>query len=248
MEQSFKLNLPPGYSIVAAPEGAQAFAHACAIAGEQGAGAFVYVRRGELVEFAVVLEPDEPLASARLGFFACMHAVAEAISAHCPPEREVAFIWPDSIIFDGGLIGGGRLAWPQGCGEDDVPQWLVFGALLRATDLPDVDTGAYPDSTSLVGSGFEPQQVDDVAESFARHLMLAFDTWGEHGFRAVGQDYLKRLRKAEGHKKSIIDANGDLVSTLAGGASERASLAQALHAHRWYDPVSHAPTLTPKWS
>lgn len=248
MEQSVKLNLPPGYSLIAAPAGAQAFAHACAIAGEEGAGAFVCVRRDELVEFSVVLEPDEPLAAARRGFFACMHALAEAIAAHCPPEREVGFVWPDSIIFDGGLVGGGRLACPEGCGEDETPQWLVFGAVLRAFDRTDVDTGAYPHITSLVGSGFEPELVESVAESFARHLMLAFDTWGEHGFRAVGQDYLKRLPKIEGQKKRIIDVNGDLVANLAGGASQRSPLAQALHAQEWYDPVLHAPVLTPKWS
>jgi hypothetical protein len=247
MKHSRKLDLPPGYSGHILPPGESAFAHACAIADEQGAGAFVHARKGELIEFAVVLEPDEPLASARRGFFACMHALAEAISAHCPPEREVAFHWPDAIIFDGGLVGGGRLAWPQGCGDDDIPQWLVFGAVLRAEDLPDVDTGAHPDSTSLVGSGFELEQVDNVVGSFARHLMLAFDTWGEHGFRAVGQDYLKRLPKAEGQKKRIIDVNGDLVSTLAGGASERSSLGQALEAHEWYDPVLLAPALAPRW-
>jgi hypothetical protein len=248
MEHSRKLDLPPGYSGISLPPGENAFGHACAIASEQGAGAFVHVRRDDLVDFAVVLEPDEALAGARRGFFACMHALAEAIAAHCPPERDVVFRWPDSIIFDAGLVGGGRLAWPQRCGEDEVPQWLVFGAMLRAVDPADADTGAYPDSTSLAGSGFEPHQIEAVVGSFARHLMLAFDTWGEHGFRAVGQDYLKRLPKAEGEKKRIIDVNGDLVTTLAGGASQRFSLAQALHAHEWYDPITQAPTLTPKWS
>ena len=247
MEHSFKLDLPPGYSGVSPPPGENAFAHACAIASEQGAGAFVHVRRADLVDFAVVLEPDEPLVGARRAFFACMHALAEAIAAHCPPEREVVFRWPDAIIFDAGLVGGGRLAWPQGCREDEAPEWLVFGAMLRSVDPADADTGAYPDSTSLVGSGFEPHQIDAVVESFARHLMLAFDTWGEHGFRAVGQDYLKRLPKADGQKKRIIDVNGDLVTSLAGGASQRSALAGALNEHEWYDALRHAPTLTPKW-
>ena len=34
-----------------------------------------------------------------------------------------------------GLLGGGRLGWPADCGEDDVPAWLVFGAMLRAADM-----------------------------------------------------------------------------------------------------------------
>ena len=38
-----------------------AFAHATSIAAEQGAGTLVYVGRFDLAEFAVVLEPEEPL-------------------------------------------------------------------------------------------------------------------------------------------------------------------------------------------
>ena len=113
-----RLDLPPGYTAISLRESGDAFAHACAIAGKEGAGTFVHVRRYDLVEFAVVLEPDEPLGSARRAFFAGMHAVADAIAAHCPPEREVAFAWPDAILFDGGLVGGGRLGWPEGASED----------------------------------------------------------------------------------------------------------------------------------
>jgi len=130
MEQA--LDLPPGYTLVALRELRDAFAHACEIAAEAGAGTLVWVRRYDLVEFAVVLEPDEPLRSARRALFAGMNAVADAIAAHCPPEREVAFDWPDAIRFDAGLLGGGRLGWPAECIEDDIPEWLVFGVILRA--------------------------------------------------------------------------------------------------------------------
>ena len=56
------LDLPPGYTLVALREFGDAFAHGCEIAAEAGAGTLVWVRRYDLVEFAVVLEPDEPLA------------------------------------------------------------------------------------------------------------------------------------------------------------------------------------------
>ena len=94
------LDLPPGYTLVPLREYGDAFVHGCAIASEAGAGALVWVRRYDLVEFAVVLEPDEPLLSARRAFFAGMNAAADAIAAHCPPEREVSFDWPDAILFD----------------------------------------------------------------------------------------------------------------------------------------------------
>ena len=60
------LDLPPGYTLVALRELGDAFAHASEIAAEAGAGTLVWVRRYDLVEFAVVLEPDEPLRSGRL--------------------------------------------------------------------------------------------------------------------------------------------------------------------------------------
>ena len=55
------LSLPPPFSLVMLREVGDAFAHAVSIAAEQGAGTLVYVGRFDLAEFAVVLEPDEPL-------------------------------------------------------------------------------------------------------------------------------------------------------------------------------------------
>src|ERR1700704_2176367 len=96
-----KLDLPPGYTLVALRELGDAFAHGCAIAAEAGAGTLVWVRRYDLVEFAVVLEPDEPLVSARRAFFAGMNAIADAIAAHCPPERGGSFGWAGAVLFRG---------------------------------------------------------------------------------------------------------------------------------------------------
>ena len=53
-------------------ERANAFAHAVEIAPQRGAGTLVYVGRFDLAEFAVVLEPDEPLRTARRAFYAGM--------------------------------------------------------------------------------------------------------------------------------------------------------------------------------
>lgn len=239
------LDLPPGYSAISLRESGDAFAHACAIAGKEGAGTFVHVRRYDLVEFAVVLEPDEPLLSARRAFFAGMHAVAEAIAAHCPPEREVAFSWPDAILFDGGLVGGGRLGWPEGSSEDAVPEWLVFGCMLRAVDLSHVEAGLHAGATSLVAEGFELVDVDSIAESFARHLMSAFDLWNEKGFRAVGEQYLERLPKKKAGEKRIIDSNGDLLTSLpvAAGGPDRTPLVPALAQAAWLDRAAGAPKL-----
>lgn len=237
------LDLPPGYTLVALREHGDAFAHACAIAAEAGAGTLVWVRRYDLVEYAVVLEPDEPLRSARRALFAGMNATADAIAAHCPAEREVAFAWPDTILFDGGLLGGARLGWPPDCFGNDVPAWLAFGVMLRAADMAHIDEVQSAAGVSLMGEGFQMVETDAIVESFARHLMTAFDNWNERGFDPVAREYLERLPKAKAGERRGIDLNGDLLTTLpaAKGPPQRNSLVDALATVAWYDVEHRGP-------
>jgi biotin-(acetyl-CoA carboxylase) ligase len=240
VEQS--LDLPPGYSLVTLRELGDAFTHGCDIAARAGAGTLVWVRRYDLVEFAVVLEPDEPLRSARRALFAGMNATGDAIAAHCPPERDVSFDWPDAIRFDGGLLGGARLAWPKSCGEDEVPDWLVLGVMLRAADMAHVDEMQAAGGVSLLGEGFTLIETDAIIESFARHLMTAFDRWNERGFEAIARDYLERLSRRSPEERRGIDLNGDLLIKPAGGGPvQRSSVVDALAGACWYDPIERGP-------
>ena len=70
-------------------ESGDAFAHACRIAPESGAGTLVYVGRFDLAEFAVVFEPAEPLRSARRVFYAGMVALTDALRAYAPPSKPI---------------------------------------------------------------------------------------------------------------------------------------------------------------
>jgi hypothetical protein len=241
MEQT--LDLPPGYTLVALRELGDAFAHGCAIAADAGAGTLVWVRRYDLVEFAVVLEPDEPLVSARRALFAGMNAMGDAIAAHCPPEREVNFDWPDTIRFDGGLLGGARLGWPEDCAEEAVPAWLVFGVILRAADMAHIGEVQAASGVSLLGEGFEMIDTDAIIESFARHLMTGFDQWNERGFEAIARNYLARLTVQKAGARRTIDVNGDLLVRLPSekGPPERTPLLAALARVAWYDPQARGP-------
>jgi len=237
------LDLPPGYTLVALRELGDAFAHGCEIAAASGAGTLVWVRRYDLVEFAVVLEPDEPLQSARRAFFAGMNAIGDAIAAHCPPERDVSFDWPDAIRFDAGLLGGARLGWPPDCGEAAVPAWLVFGVILRAADMVQLDEVQAASGVSMLGAGFEMIDTDAIIGSFARHLMTAFDRWQERGFSAIAKDYLERLPRGKAGEHRAIDTNGDLLVKLPAGSGppDRSSLVDALAKADWYDPQLRGP-------
>ncbi|MBI3436633.1 MAG: biotin/lipoate--protein ligase family protein [Proteobacteria bacterium] len=234
------LDLPPPYRLVTLREVGDAHAHACATAGEDGAGTLVYVGRFDLAEFAVVLEPDEPLVGARRAFYAGCVALGDALLTIAPPEKPIEFEWPGSIRVDGGLVGGARLGWPPAAAEDAVPDWLVFSAMIRTVSLGDEEPGVRPLSTALDEEGFDTQGSEFLVASFARHLMAAIDAWQEGGFVAIAKSYLPRLAVEPGVRREI-DGNGDLIVRRVGGGVERRALLAALAAPDWLDPHGGGP-------
>jgi hypothetical protein len=242
------LDVPPGFRVVGLRESGDAFAHACRVAAEEGAGTLVWTRRFDTAEFAVVLEPEEPLAIARKAFFMGMNAVADAIAAHCPPEREVSFDWPDAIRFEGGLVGGGRLGWPKACAEEAVPDWLVFAATVRIAFADVIEPGEVPRAAALEDEGFEGIGPSMIVESFARFFMRQVDLWQakgpETGFKAIGADYLARLAKERPGDTRGLDANGDLLTRGAVSPGEtRKALLPGLKAVAWLDRKTGGPKL-----
>ena len=228
------LDLPPPFRLVVLREVGDAFAHATAAAAALGAGTLVFVGRFDMAEFAVVLEPEQPLSEARLAFYAGMVALTDALAAQAPPEKPISIAWPDAIHVDTGLIGGGRLGWPAGTAESAVPDWLVFGAVIRTVWLGADEAGLNPLSTALAEEGFSDIDAGHLAESFARHLMAALDRWQEDGFAPIARDYLGKL--ARGTKRGLDEA-GDLL--LPDGA--RHALLPALATPSWRDPASGDP-------
>src|SRR5438552_11793560 len=150
-----KLDLPPAFRPVSLREIGDAFAHAQTIAAKEGAGTLVWVGRFDVVEFAVVLEPEEPLAGARRAFYAGMAALLDALAVHAPPEKPITVDWPDAVRVDRGLVGGGRLAWPANAREDVAPPWLVFGATVRTVAMIDGTSGLRPIEAALEDEGFD---------------------------------------------------------------------------------------------
>ncbi len=236
-----ELQLPPAFTPVRLRERGDAFAHAVALALKEGAGTLVYVGRFDLAEFAVVLEPEEPLASARLAFYAGMGALAEAIVGHAPPETLIEIAWPDAITINFGLVGGGRLAWPEGVADTQVPRWLVFGGMIRTDLIELAEPGLNPNVTSLAQEGFENIDSTELIASFARNFMVALDGWQEKGFAAVARPYLELMPRKEGLSRSIADS-GDLL-VKRGSKVERRVLLPELQKTGWYDPDSKAPRI-----
>ncbi len=236
-----ELDLPPPFTLVTLREVGDAFAHAIEIAPERGAGTLVYVGRFDLAEFAVVLEPDEPLRTARRALYLGMAALIDALLAYAPPEKPVEIDWPDAIRVDGGLVGGGRLAWPQGAGEGDPPDWLVFGAMIRTVSMAEGEPGLNPLAAALEDEGFSDFTSAALVESFARHLMVYTDAWQEQGFGAVAKEYLQRLPREKGVRRDI-DETGDLLLRRMGKTEvERKPLTPLLSVPSWLDAKTRGP-------
>ena len=202
------LALPPGFNLVTLREVGDAFAYAKAHAAELGAATLAYVGRFDLAEFAVVLEPDEPLRTARRAFYAGQAALADALAAIAPPEKAIHFVWPGTIEIDGGVAGGGQLGWPD-TPEDEPPPWLVFGGMIRTVSMAEGDPGLRPLSTAIADEGFDEAGAAELVGSFARHLMVQIDAWQEFGFKEIAKTYLSRLAPEKGMRRDIDDT-GDL--------------------------------------
>jgi len=237
------IHLPPPFTLVRLRESGDAFAHACRIAPESGAGTLVYVGRFDLAEFAVVLEPAEPLRGARRAFYAGMVALTDALRAYAPPSKPITIGWPDAVRIDGGLVGGGRMGWPSNADEDAPPPWLVFAAMIRTVAMSDDDPGVHPLASALDQEGFGEVGAVQITESFARHLMLALDRWRVDGFDSLARDYLSRMPR-ERQTMQRIDDRGDVLTRRIGtDRVERSDLMQALATPSWLDPSLGGPRL-----
>ena len=221
------LSLPPPFSLVTLREIGDALRHAIAIAPDAGAGTLVWARRFDLAEFAVVLEPEEPLRLARRAVYAGANALADTLSALAPPERAIAWDWPDAVRVDGALVGGVRLAWPDG-DEDDVPDWIVFAAMVRTVVMQAGEPGLRPLLGGLDEEGFEELSPSAVIEDWARYFLREMDSWNEFGFDAARARWLAR---GAGEAPRILDT---------GDAGSR-SLAAALKQPSWLDPATGVP-------
>jgi biotin-(acetyl-CoA carboxylase) ligase len=237
------LDLPPPFYAVALREVGDAFVHAIRIAPESRAGTLVHVGRFDLVEFAVVLEPEEPLRTARRAIYAGLIALGDALAAFAPPEKPISFEWPDAIRINGGLVGGARLAWPSRAAEDEPPPWLVFGAMISAAPAAEQEPGRYPMATTLDAEGFDVAS-GRLLEGFARHLMVTVNAWQQDGFDEVARSYLSRLAPEGDLRRHSINDHGDLLLHRTDHSKpECRNLASALATPSWFDPATGSPVL-----
>lgn len=211
------MQLPSLFRPVKLREGQDALATARSLAPEigppaasRGAGTLAYVAAPGRVEAAVVLEPELPLAQARLAFHVGANALADALTVLGPANMPVHFHWPGTVLLNGGRIGEFR--WLAAEGPDDaIPEWLVIGFECRLAWRDGHEGGASPGETALAEEGFEGVTADMVVEGWARHLLAGLDEWQNLGPRRAGEKFLARLLDHAGTRRGLDAATGALV-------------------------------------
>src|SRR5262249_14615799 len=174
-------------------------------------------------------------------FYAGMAALVDALAAHAPPEKPISIDWPDAIRVDGGLVGGGRLAWPKGVPEDGPAPGLGFGAVIRTGEMAERKTGVVPGGDAVEEEGFHDLGSGQVVESFARHLMVLTDAWQEAGFGRIAESYFSRLAPEIGVERSIDPAGNLLVRRAGERGMGKYELIPALAMPSWLDPQTAPP-------
>lgn len=180
----------------------------------RGAGTLPYVRSIIRAEAAVVLEPEMPLAAARLAFHVGLNALADALTVLGPANMPVTFHWPGTVLVNEGRIGEFHLAAPEAATEDAVPEWLAIGFECRLAWREGHEGGLLPGETSLADEGFEDITAEAVVEAWARHLLAGMDEWQARGPRRAAEKFLARLADhaaTPGVKRGLDPATGALV-------------------------------------
>ncbi len=206
-------NLPPLYSATALRANRDPFMEAV-VRAEAGdpAGTFLWARRSDCLDFAVILEPDRPREESLPVSLVAMVAMLDALGGVIEPTVAVTFGWPDRIDVNGALAGGLRFAAAPG----DAPAWMVIAITIAvAGDLSDDSPGLYPDRTTLFDEGCGVVDVVDFMGRFGRHFMGWINRWREDGLDPVRQAWLAR-ESGFGGQTGIYIGNRRIAGRLAG--------------------------------
>jgi biotin-(acetyl-CoA carboxylase) ligase len=164
-----------------------------ALKGKAGAGDTYWLKSTRVVDVAIVLEPEVPLAQALQMTYVGQVAFLDAFGVLSPPEIALQFHWPGAIMVNAAVAGAYYCAVPDGAGLNDVPDWLIVDLFVHyATNEDDTDPGLNPDRTSLIEEGCAEFTVPDLIESYSRHFTTWVDDWEADGFRRVHDAWIGR--------------------------------------------------------
>lgn len=191
--------------------------------GKASAGDVFWSQSQDRLNFAVVLEPDQPLSRSAHMLPLMLVAFGDAFGAVAPPEISVHYRWPGDILVNGAKAGAVSLAVPAGTGRDTVPDWMVLSVDVAVTlDLSVENPGELPDRTTLHEEGAGEVTSIGLLESVSRHFLTWLDTWIHDGFKDIHENWVGR---AAGKDADItIHHNGEALSGRFAGMDEDGNL------------------------
>lgn len=185
------LDLPPLLDAVAAPRGGTVLQRAIEGAASHRfeAGTFLHRIGPERVSFALVMEPEVEASRAAAMLMLAQVAIADAVAAIAPPETTLALRWSGDVLLNGAVAAtlDGAMA---ACRDDEVPDWLAVGAIMRLAD--EREGGTDPGRTTLraeLGHAAEPTA---LLEAIARHWMLWLHRWESEGLAPIARQWSSR--------------------------------------------------------
>lgn len=173
---------------------------------------------------SIVMRPAAtPAKAAQLSLVAAV-ALAEAVCAALPPERDVRQKWPNDVLVDGAKVAG-ILLESAGSGAKSV-DWVVVGCGVNLAEAPDETD--YP-ATSLRAGGASALEPRAFLSAFLHRLRDWRARWETEGVAAVRDAWLARAhglgeritvrlpdRELHGVFAGMDDAGGLLLETTDG--------------------------------
>ena len=150
-------SLPPAFQLIRLDREVAAFERAIRAA-PRGIehGTVYWSERADLLDMALVLEPEAPASASLEAVHLLTVAGCEALAQLVPPALPVACAWPGDLLLDGARLGGVRAAMAPTIDPAAPPPWLVIGLRLRLDPF-----GAASDTTTAAA----------LVEAVTRHFL-----------------------------------------------------------------------------
>jgi biotin-(acetyl-CoA carboxylase) ligase len=206
-------SLPPAFQLVGLDREVAAFERAVRAAPRGIEDGTVYwSARDDLLDMALVLEPELASLPTLDAVYLLAVATCEALGRLVPPTAAAACAWPGDLLLAGARVGGMRAGMAPTADPAAPPPWLVLGLCLQLADVPG---GDLPDRTSLAAQGAgeitAPALLDAVCERFLRWA----GRWREDGPASLYAAWNRRCYRCG--ETGMLTLHGEPIPGVIGG-------------------------------
>ena len=157
---------------------------------QAGAGDLFWTTSPTQADFAIVLEPDVSRVQALEMVPMALVALSDCLAVLLPPQVAIMFRDEQTVVVNGGIVGGVNAAMARTENENETPDWMVVSVKLGLQRLDNAgDPGLQPDITTLDEEGWENPDLYQLIETFSRHFLSWMAVWDDGGFSQIARAY-----------------------------------------------------------